>query len=271
MMSPYPELEDPQPGPEDAGGGRHMGILGHLEELRWTLIKCALVFAAMVSLIAIFLGDAATLLNWPLQRNAGRFPELAAGLITNSPMGVFSVVLQICLLGGLIASLPFMLFFIGQFVAPALTAKERRLVFPSAASAFGLFLLGGAFGYLLIAPGAVRVAMELNQFLGYKVLWTADTYYGLVVWLVLGMGATFEFPLVILLLIQLRIVGVATFRRWRRFMIIVFFVVAAIITPTPDPFTQTMVALPMWALFEISLLIGARAERRHLTEEEQGT
>jgi sec-independent protein translocase protein TatC len=249
-------IENPPP------GEKVMGFLDHLEELRGTLIKSAVVLVIFVTLIGVFLKQFSAALLWPFHSTVAQYPELNAGLITTSPMAVFSVIIQLCLLGGLTMSLPFILYFVGQFVAPALTPREKKLVLPAAIGAMLLFLGGALFSYFFIVPSAIKVSIELNRLLGFELLWTADRYYAMLVWLVLGIGVTFEFPLVILILVFLEFVTVAKLRRIRRVMIIVFFVIAAIVTPTPDPLTQSLVALPMCALYEISILLAAALERK---------
>ena len=239
-----------------------MGFFGHLEELRWTLIKCALVFAVFVTIIAYNVNDAAQMLNGPLEQARAAYPELKTDLVTNSPMGVFSVVINICLIGGFVMSLPFMLYFVGQFIAPALSKKENKILLPTAVIAFLLFLGGAAFGYFVLAPSTIRVAFELNQLMGYTVLWTADRYYSLLMWLVLGMGAAFEFPLLILLLVYMGIVQVPTLRKYRRHAIVVIFILAAVVTPTPDPINQVLFALPLIVLYEIAIVVAGRLTKR---------
>lgn len=243
-----------------------MGFFGHLEELRWTLIKCALVFAVFVTIIAYNVNDAAQMLNGPLEQARAAYPELKTDLVTNSPMGVFSVVIDICLIGGFVMSLPFMLYFVGQFIAPALSQKENKILLPTAVVAFLLFLGGAAFGYFVLAPSTIRVAFELNQLMGYTVLWTADRYYSLLMWLVLGMGAAFEFPLLILLLVYMGIVQVPTLRKYRRHAIVVIFILAAVVTPTPDPINQALFALPLIVLYEIAIIVAGRLTKRRKPE-----
>lgn len=243
-------------------GGKPMGFLGHLEELRWTLIKCAVVFAIFVTVIAYRLEDASTLLNWPLQQIQSEYPRLKTDLVTNTPMGVFTVIIDICLLGGVVLSLPFWLFFLGQFVAPALTRREMRVIVPTGLTAFALFLGGSAFGYYLLTPSTIRVAFELNELLGYTIMWTADKYYSLLMWMVLGMGAAFEFPLLVVLAVYMGLIEVATLRAYRRHAIVVMFVIAAIVTPTPDPLNQCLFALPLIVLYELSIWVSAFIGRR---------
>jgi sec-independent protein translocase protein TatC len=240
-----------------AGGDRRrekpMGFLDHLEELRGTLIKCAIVFGLIVTIIAYFIQDFAFILNWPLEQVRAEYPKLKTDLVTNSPMGIFSVVIDICITGGFVLSLPFFLFFIGQFVAPALTKREMRVLIPTMFTATLLFLSGAAFGYFILVPGTIRVAFELNELLGYTVLWTADRYYSLLMWMVLGVGAAFEFPLLIVLANYMGLIEVATLKKYRRHAIVGMFVIAAIVTPTPDPINQTLFAVPLVLLYEAAI------------------
>ncbi len=243
-----------------------MGFLDHLEELRWTLIKCAITFAIFVTIIAYQLERASMVLTWPLERVKPDFPHFNVDLVTNSPMGVFSVIIDICLIGGFVMSLPFFLFFVGQFVAPALTKKEMKILLPTAGTAFILFLLGASFGYFLLTPSTLHVAFELNQSLDYKVLWTADTYYSLLMWLVLGMGAAFEFPLLVVLAVYLGLIEVATLRKYRRHAIVVMFIIAAVVTPTPDPINQSLFAIPLIVLYEVAILVASYLRKRRVEE-----
>ena len=164
--------------------------------------------------------------------------------------------------GGLLLASPFILFFIGQFVSPALTERETKAIKPLCFSALVLFLLGSAFSFFLLMPSTVRIAIELNQAMGLETRWTAGNYFTTLTWLVLGTGAVFEFPLVIVLLVWLGVLTTEFLRKYRRHAIVLIFVIAAIVTPTPDPVTQTIFAAPLYALFEISILVSSRVEKR---------
>ncbi len=262
-MNEEPELDSPAdvaaaPPPK----GKTMGFLDHLEDLRWTLIKCAVVFGIFVTIIAYQLDIASHWLIRPLQLVQAEYPTLKTDLVTNSPMAVFSVIIDMCLLGGLILSLPFSLFFIGQFVAPALTKREMKVVLPTAFTAFFLFLGGAAFGYFLLVPSTIRVSFELNQLLGYTVMWTADKYYSLLLWIVLGMGGAFEFPLLVVLAVYMGLIEVATLRKYRRHAIVVIFIIAAVVTPTPDPLNQTLFAVPLIILYEAAIIVSSFLGKR---------
>lgn len=239
-----------------------MGFWEHLEELRGTLIKSAIAFVIAAVLVGYFSTEFMESLKWPLNYVARDYPDLDTKLGTLSIMEVFNMVIQLCIFGGLLLAAPFILYFIGQFVAPALTEKEMKLVKPLCASALFLFLLGSAFSFFLLMPSTVRIAIELNQAFGLETRWTAGNYFTTLTWLVLGTGAVFEFPLVIVLLVWLGIITTAFLRKYRRHAIVLIFVIAAIVTPTPDPVTQTIFAAPLYALFEISILVSSRVEKR---------
>jgi sec-independent protein translocase protein TatC len=256
---PAEEYEEGGPGEAaPAPGKKVMGFLDHLEDLRWTLIKSAVVFALFVTLIAYYVDDFGAVLSRPLTQVKADYPAMNTELITNSPMGVFSVIIDICLIGGLVLSLPFILFFFGQFIAPALTKRETKVLLPTCVSALLLFLGGAAFGYFLLTPSTIRVAYELNKMMHYTVMWTADRYYSLLIWLVLGMGAAFEFPLLIVLAVYMGLIEVATLRKYRRHAIVVIFIIAAVITPTPDPINQSLFAVPLILLYEVAILVASQ-------------
>jgi sec-independent protein translocase protein TatC len=104
--------------------------------------------------------------------------------------------------------------------------------------------------------------------LGFEIFWSGDRYYALLVWMVMGMALCFQFPLVLYLLVYLRVVSTAMLRKSRRYMIVLFFFLGALLTPTWDPFTQSMVALPMWLMFEISLWLATKTEIKRTKEME---
>ena len=239
-----------------------MGFFDHLEEMRWTLIKCAATFLIFACLIGYFMKEFNDRLLWPLNVVTLEYPGLKLELGTTTIMEGFNVAIQLCVLGGVVLSAPFWLFFIGQFVAPALTEKELKAVLPMCVSAAVLFLIGASFAFFFLMPSTIRVSIELNTFFGYATRWTPGSYYSLLTWFVLGVGASFEFPLVIVLLVWLGLMTTAFLKKYRRHAIVVIFIIAAIVTPTPDPFVQTMFAAPLYLLYEIAIIASSRVEKR---------
>jgi sec-independent protein translocase protein TatC len=239
-----------------------MGFWEHLEELRGVIIKSVIAFVVCAALIGYFIQEFNTVLRWPLIEVQKDYPTLAIDLGTIKVMEVFSMLIQMCVLGGFVMAGPFILFFIAQFVSPALTEKEMRAVLPMCISAMGLFLAGASFGFFFLMPKTIEIAVKLNMMFNLELRWTAGDYYGTLSWLVLGVGAAFQFPLVIVLLVWLGILSTEFLRKYRRHAIVAIFIIAAIITPTPDPVTQTIFAIPLYALFEIAIIVSARIEKK---------
>ena len=244
-----------------------MGFFDHIEDLRWTMVKCVGTFLIFAVLIGIFLRQFNDVLLWPLNSVQASNPSFVVELGTISVMESFTVLIQMCFLGAIVLSAPFMLVYVGQFVSPAMTERELKVVLPLCLAAMFLFLLGAIFSFWFLVPSTLRVSVELNEFFNFVTRWTAGSYYGLLTWLVLGVGASFEFPLLILMLVYMGILTTATLKNYRRHAIVVIFIIAAMVTPTPDPFTQTLFAAPLYLLYEISILAGVRVERnRQATE-----
>ena len=239
-----------------------MGFWDHLEELRGTIIKSVVVFLLCAVLIGWFIKEFQEVLKWPLTQAQEKFPDFALDLGTQKIFEVFTMIIQTCVLGGLVLALPFILFFIAQFVAPALTEKEMKAVLPMCVSAMLLFLLGATFGFFLLMPKSIETAVQLHGVFELIPRWTIGDYYSTLSWLVLGVGAAFEFPLVVVLLVWLGIMSTDFLKKYRRHAIVVIFIVAAIITPTPDPIIQTIFALPLYLLYEISIIVSSRIEKR---------
>lgn len=241
---------------------KKVGFFDHLEQLRWVLIKCGVAFAIGCAVIGFFLKDVAAILAWPLERVTGEGSDALQGLVTRSPMGVFFVLVQICGLGGLGITLPLMLFWIAGFIAPALTPKEKRRLAPGCFLALCLFLGGALFAYFLLLPTSLMVSAKLNRLLGFELIWSAGSYYGLVVWMTLGVGLICEFPLVLILLVSLGVLSVQQLKQSRRMVLLLGLVIAALATPTGDPLTLLILALPLYGLYELSIHFAGWIERR---------
>ena len=125
-----------------------------------------------------------------------------------------------------------------------------------------LFLTGAAFGFFLLMPNTIRISIELAENFDLGFMWTVGKYYTTLTWLVLGVGASFEFPLVIVLLVWIGVLSTDFLRKYRRHAIVLIFILAAVITPTPDPITQSIFAVPLYVLFEVAIIVGSRIEKR---------
>lgn len=247
---------------ESTGNADEMTFLDHLEDLRWTIAKSFIAFGIACFLIAFFLSQFSELLRWPYAfAVSGREIEMS-GLINTSILGVFSVIFYLLIGGGLALSLPFILYFIAQFVMPGLNDRELHMVRPACLSAFLLFIIGAAFSFFILVPAALRASIIFNEMLGFAPLWTAASYYGLLTWMVLGVGIAFQFPLVLLILVYLELLSKAQLVAFRKYSIVLFLCVGAVVTPTTDPVTFILLALPMSLLYELSIFGAGRVERR---------
>ncbi len=240
---------------------RVMSFWEHLDEFRGTIIKSVCAFVFFAALIGYYLKEFDRALMSPFNQVAAEFAHLDLKLGTQTPMEGLNVVIQMCMFGGLLLAAPFVLFFISQFVAPALTRRELKTVLPMCVSASTLFLIGASFGFFLLVPTSLRVMIEINQSFGWDARWTVGGYYTIITRLVLGVGAAFQFPLLIVLLSWLGLVGAAFLRKHRRHAAVAIFVLAAVVTPTSDPLIQTLFAAPLYLLYEVAILAAGRIEK----------
>lgn len=237
-----------------------MTFLEHLEELRQILTKSLVAYLLSTIVVAAGLTYLTDLLYWPLEQALDPHILEKEGLILTSPMAVFSLMIQIVLFGGFALSMPFILYFIVQFVAPALTPRERTFLRPVCLSTLALFLLGAGFSFFLLVPAALSAAHQLSTAFGFKTLWTADAYFNLVVWMTFGVGLTFEFPLILLLLVKLGILQGAKLLSLWQYAFVFFLVLSALITPTSDPLTFVILAIPLYVLYLLTALFAYRMD-----------
>ena len=263
-----PDLDAGLEPEEEAGSG--MTFLDHLEDLRWTLMKSFAAFMIAAALVLVFITQISGFLMWPYNFAVSGRELVMDGLINTSILGIFSVIFYLMLGGGLALSLPLMLYFAAKFVAPGLTERELKLVRPACVAVFFFFLLGAAFSYFVLLPAALRASIVFNDMLGFEPLWTAASYYGFMTWMVLGVGLAFEFPLVLMILVYLDILSVEQLRGFRRYSWVIFLGVAAIVTPTTDPVTFLLLAIPLGILYELAIVGSRRIERNKQEDGETG-
>ncbi len=179
------------------------------------------------------------------------------------PISAFMVALKIALYGGLVVSAPFVIFFIGQFVLPALKVKEKKFLYRVAGLGSVLFILGVAFCYLVIVQVALMASVQFSQWMGFGAdEWRAEDYVSFVCKFMLGMGLSFQLPLVILTLVKMGLVDHQTLSNYRAYFIVGNLTLSAVITPSGDPLTMVLMALPIQILYEGSLLVARRWARQ---------
>ncbi|MEM7673500.1 MAG: twin-arginine translocase subunit TatC [Verrucomicrobiota bacterium] len=247
-------------------GGNEMSFLEHLEDLRGTIFKSLIAFLVMAVIMGAFFPYIAEILKSPLVRAYGSHEEAAKNLITYRPFEVFTVFIQAIFMGALALSLPFILYFVAQFIAPGLTDKEKSVLRPGMTASFGLFLLGVGITYYLILPMALYFIIFFAKKAGWEQMWSAGEYYSMVVWMCLGVGTLFQFPLVLILLCYVGILSPEILRNSRRLVVVIVMIVAALITPGGDPLTLLLLAAPLYGLFELSIIVAAFVDRKQRAE-----
>ncbi len=239
-----------------------MTFFEHLEVFRWTLGRSCLAFFLGVAIVFFFMQDVSGFLQLPLVKAYGSVELMEKNLITYKPMGVISVFMQVAVLGGLSLAMPFILYFLGCFVAPGLEVKERRILGPSCFGAFLLFIFGSLFAFYIILPLTLGFSVRLNALLGFDLLWAASDYYNMVVWFCLATGAFFQFPLIILTLIYLNIVHIQVLKSARRYVFLGLMVFSALVSPGGDFISLPLTTGAMYLLYELAILIGGRFDAR---------
>jgi sec-independent protein translocase protein TatC len=242
----------------DELAGTEQPFVAHLIELRDRLVRSLLAVGVVFAILSFFPGPAALydLLAQPL------VAQLPAGshLIATNVISPFLVPLKITLLLAFLVALPVVLYQLWAFVAPGLYSHEKRLVVPLVISSTVLFIGGVAFCYFFVfgrvfhfiqsfAPKSVNVAPDIEAYLGF------------VLTMFLAFGATFEVPIVVVVLARMGVVSVAKLREFRRYFIIIAFIVAAVITP-PDMISMLSLAIPMCFLYEVGLWAAAATTRK---------
>lgn len=191
-------------------------------------------------------------------------------IMSTGPMSPFMVVMQIALYGGIGLASPFVLFFVGQFVVPALRRTEK--VFTYRALAFGvmLFVGGVLFCYHLVLPITLEFSTQFAEWAGFKSdLWRAEEYLGFICKFMIGMGISFELPIVILSLVKVGLIDYRSLNKFRGYFVIVAFVLAAMLTPDASMVSQVLMAAPLIVLYELSVLVAwiwHRQDRRRNLE-----
>jgi sec-independent protein translocase protein TatC len=222
-----------------------MSLMEHLDELRKRIVHSALYLAAGFLVAYIFHEKLYGFIQAPLDR-------LHIKLNYTHPMDPLNLYLQVSLIGGAILASPFILYQVWLFIAPGLYQKERRFVVPFMGATVGLFLLGASFGYFYVLPGALKILI-VDFGKQFNPIVTIEEYTGFFLSIILGLGISFEMPILIFFLAMFGIVSPKFLWKNIRYAILAVFLVAAIITPSPDPWTMCIYAIPMLTLYLIGI------------------
>jgi sec-independent protein translocase protein TatC len=201
---------------------------------------------------------------WIPVTNSNTLPTktLDLPIINLGPASAFIVAFKVAIYAGIVLAAPFIFYFIGGFVFPALKVLEKKYIYRGLGFAIGLFFLGVSFCYFVLAPVALSASVQYSEWLGFGVTqWRAEEYIGFICKFMLGMGLGFELPVVVLTLVKIGLVSYRTLSKARRYVIVINFVLGAILT-TPEVITQLLMAVPLQILYEISVWIAWYWERK---------
>jgi sec-independent protein translocase protein TatC len=233
-------------------------FLDHIEDLRKMVIKMLVVLAFMMAAAFAFQKTIVEIIERPLLA----FDPERTSLTNFGVADPLTIAIELSFYSGLVMAFPFLVLFLAEFVLPALTLKERRMLYPAATVSFGLFMVGVVFAYYCVLPPTLDYFFNYSKALNWKPLWSVREYFSFTTQFIVSFGLAFELPLAVLLLVKLEIVSCEVLQRTRAFAVIVILFLASIITPTTDMLTLILMAGPMYLLYEACIFIAWLMERR---------
>ncbi|HNT49032.1 MAG TPA: twin-arginine translocase subunit TatC [Cyclobacteriaceae bacterium] len=267
---------------------KEMAFLDHLEELRWHVVRSVAAIFIMMILAFVFTGfifdeiifapSEPTFITFRWLCRLGEITGVDGLCVTEIPMklqsrflmGQFTMQLTSSFVIGLCVAFPYVVWELWRFVSPGLYNREKKGSRGAVFYVSFLFLLGIAFGYFILSP--MTIAFLANYTISDKIANEFDitSYVSTITALVLGSGLLFQLPVVIFFLTKVGIVTPKFLRHYRKHAVVIILITGAIITPSPDPLSQSLISVPLYILYEISIWISAmelrRKEKRELAE-----
>jgi sec-independent protein translocase protein TatC len=222
-----------------------MPFLEHLEELRKRLLRSALAVVTC-AILAFYFSDE---IMWFIIQPLNGVP-----LNNMQVAGTFYAYMKVSLIVGLLASLPIVFYQMWSFIAPGLYRKEKVTILPLVIISTALFLVGAAFCYYLALPVALQFLLHFADDLIQNYI-TVDSYISFIGFLMLAFGLSFQLPILAYFLGRFGLISSGFLAKGRRYAVVIILAVAAVVTPTPDIFTQLILAVPMYVLYEVSILV----------------
>ena len=242
---------------EDDDGMLRMSFMEHLEELRSRIIKALLGVAVAFAVSLTYTYQLWDFVRQPAAAALKSLGYAQQDLVQIEPMETFNVIwFKLPVLCAIFLAAPWILYQVWAFIAPGLYKKERRWAAPFVLGAGGLFILGGVFAYFVVFRFGLTFLLSIGQGHGVIAMVSVTEYFNLFVNVTMGVGLVFEMPVIIFLLTLLRIVTPGFLVRNSRYAILGIFLLAAIITPTPDVFNLMLFAVPMCFLFYFGIFAG---------------
>lgn len=244
---------------------RQQSLIGHLTELRTRLLRCVLAVLVVLLILFPFANTLYGMLAEPLMEHLPAGTQMIA-IDVASP---FLAPIKLAMMLAILVCVPFIAWQLWGFVAPGLYEHERRFALPLISSSTLLFYLGCAFAYFVVFP-LIFAFFTASAPAGVSVMTDISRYLDFVLVLLFAFGMAFEVPVVVVLLVATGVVSRRKLAGWRPYVIVGAFAVGMLLTP-PDVISQTLLAVPVWLLFEAGLVLSrvlpARAERARKAEE----
>jgi len=262
-----------------------MSFFEHLEALRWHLIRACLAIVVFTGVAFAYYDVIWTKIimgpmdlhfwTYRMMCKLGAFLHMDGFCITKIPghlintemAGQFTLQINSSIIIGIMLGFHYLLWEIWRFIKPALHEKERKAASGFVAYASFLFILGVLFGYYVIAPESIAFLANYQVSDKIENLFSIDSYLSSVTTLTLATGVVFELPILVYVLSTLGILTPRFMRSTRRYAIVIILIVAAIITPTPDMLTMSIVSAPLLILYEVGILVSAVVEKRKIRRE----
>jgi sec-independent protein translocase protein TatC len=244
-----------------------MPITAHLEELRRRIVYSAIVLSVAFIVLFNYSGAVLEWLKLPLTMTVhiklaypfffATYTQNSVPLYFTSPTEPLWMFMKIAFVAGIFVSMPFILTQLWLFISPGLLPKERRYALPFVVSASSMFIIGGLFCQYFILPFAVKFLIGFGNEFGSDLqpILTIGNYVDLCAKLMLAFGLIFQMPLIIMLLARMGIVTPQFLARNRKYAVLINFILAAVLTPTPDAFNMMLMAIPMIVLYEVGIIL----------------
>ena len=247
-----------------------MGFLDHLEELRRRLVYSIAAVAVGFFICWWKVERIYDVMQRPIM-DVLRANGLSERLVYLNPTEPFNLYLKIAAMAGLFLTSPFVLYQVWMFISPGLYRNEKKYVVPFMVSTIALFSTGGYFGYKVVYPQALGFLVHFGR--QFQPMITISEYTSLFLSIILGMGLIFEMPILIFFLALMGMITASFMWKNFRYAILLIFIVAAIVTPTPDILSMCIFAAPMVALYAISIGIAwmVHPKQRRARKEKQAT
>ena len=233
-----------------------MTFLEHLDDLRKRLFYSFLAIIFTIFPAWFFHEQIFEILAFPVNQYLPEGESLAFTKLTEP----FMVYIKVSFLAAFFVISPFLFFQFWKFIAPGLYQKEKKYVFPFVFFTTVFFAAGGIFAYYVVFPFACRFFLGMGA--DFQPVIKMDEYFSLAIRVILGIALVFEMPTLVFFLSRMGLITAKWMVKKFKYAVLAIFIIAAIITPTPDPITQSIVAVPMLALYGLSILIAFISEKK---------